>query len=96
MSNDGKFVIASYDTKLAIFSIDKKSKRGELNFESTQNSFTYLNLNSTPYLISGGSDGILRLININTQTVTQEIEMPMHREISKVLKFKDFIRVILD
>jgi U3 small nucleolar RNA-associated protein 13 len=33
---------------------------------------------------------------VNKQTVVQEIEMPMKREVSKVIKHLDIIRVILD
>lgn len=35
LSNDGKFIIASYDEKLGFFSVEKKAKWGELDFPAT-------------------------------------------------------------
>jgi U3 small nucleolar RNA-associated protein 13 len=38
----------------------------------------YMNIENTPYVITGGSEGKLKVININTQTTVFDLEMPMN------------------
>ena len=91
-TNDLKtLIVSSRDQKLSFWSLKDNTftKIGALQLNEDVEGMQYVNLQisktkTAPYLITGGTDGKLKILDINNQKYIYEEEDPLKQEIEKV------------
>ena len=91
-TNDCKtLIVSSRDQKLSFWNLkgNKFDKIGAIRLEEDVEGMHYVNLEvsedkTLPYLITGGSDGVLKILDINNQKYVYEEQDPIKQEIEKV------------
>lgn len=95
-TNDCKtIIVSSRDQKLSFWSLkeNKFNRLGAIQLEEDVEGMQYVNLNlpdskTIPFLITGGTDGILKILDINNQKYVYSEEDPLKQEIEKVFYLK--------
>jgi len=95
-TNDCKtLIVSSRDQKLSFWNLEqnKFDRLGAIQLEEDVEGMQYVNLEvaddkNVPYLITGGTDGILKILDVNNQKYVYQEQDPLKQEIEKVFYIK--------
>lgn len=101
-TNDCKTLIASSrDQKLSFWNLkeNKFNRLGAIQLNEDVEGMHYVNLEvseskTVPYLITGGTDGKLKILDVNSQKYVYEEEDPIKQEIEKVFYLKKESKIL--
>lgn len=101
-TNDCKTLIVSCrDQKISFWNLKNNefNRLGAIQLDEDVEGMKYVNLevskdNTVPYLITGGTDGKLKILDINSQKYVYEEEDPLKQEIEKVFYLPKEKRIV--